>query len=182
MGKLLSFVRYYFNNFKAYLNRMLCSSGIGSGIVNGQTELKIQHIRNGKIIKTRKVYDKVVTTAFVNDLVDTLKGDSTPYDNFKNYKYHASGTGTANEAISDVALGAQVGSRVVGTQIEGSGTNIYQSVGVITYTGTYAITEHGLFNASSNGTLMDRTKFPAINVLADDSILFTFTITFNAGG
>jgi len=43
------------------------------------------------------------------------------------------------------------------------------------------VTEHGLFNASSAGTLMDRTVFSAINVVNGDSIQFTYELTATAG-
>lgn len=177
-------MRIFFNNIIAKIKRLFAkaASAFGAGVIYATTELEIKHIRNGKIIGTQKVLDKVVTTAFVNDIVDALKGDTTPYNNFKNYKYHASGTGTANETIGDTALGSEVETRVVGSQEEGASSNIYKSVATITYSGSYAITEHGLFNAATGGVLMDRTKFAPINVISGDSIQFTFTIQFNAGG
>jgi hypothetical protein len=158
----------------------LCDAGFG-GIVNGWTELEVVHMRDGKVINKRKVLDRVVTSAFVNDIVDTLQGKTTPYTNFKNYKYHGTGTGTTAEAAGDTALVTEVGSRVTGTQVEGN-ANQYKSVATVTYAGTYAITEHGLFNASTGGTLMDRTVFSPVNVQSGDSIVFTFVITFSSGG
>lgn len=180
LKNLFIHIKVNVNNLKAIINRKLSEAGFG-GIVNGWTELNVVQIRNGKVIKRRRVLDKVVTNAFVNDIVDALQGISTPYNNFKNYKYHASGTGTTAEAATNTALVAEVGSRVTGTQIEGN-ANQYKSVATITYDGSYAITEHGLFNASSGGTLMDRTVFSPVNVISGDSIQFTFTITFTAGG
>lgn len=174
-------LRVRFNNFKAILNRKLCEAGFGGGIVNGWTELNVVQIRNGKVIKRRRVLDRVVTNAFVNDIVDALQGLTTPYTNFKNYKYHASGTGTTAEAATNTALVAEVGSRVVGTQVEGN-ANQYKSVATITYSSSYAITEHGLFNGSTGSTLLDRTVFSPVNVISGDSIQFTFTVTFSAGG
>lgn len=178
---MLSDIKLWFKNLRAIINRGLTECGFGGGIVNGWTELNVVQIRDGKVIKRRRVLDKVVTNAFVNDIVDALKGDTTPYANFKNYKYHASGTGTTAEAATQTALVAEVGTRVAGTQVEGN-ANQYKSVATVTYAGTYAITEHGLFNVSSGGTLMDRTLFSAVNVISGDSIQFTFTITFTAGG
>jgi len=70
--------------------------------------------------------------------------------------------------------------RVTGTQTE-SAANAYRSVGTITYTTTKAITEHGLFNDLTAGTLMDRTVFAAINVVNTNAIEFTYTITITAG-
>ena len=97
--------RVVLNNLKAVVNRKLCEAGFGGGIVNGWTELEVKQIRNGKVIKKRRVLDKVITDAFVNDIVDALQGSSTPYANFKNYKYHGSGTGTtAESAISNTLV------------------------------------------------------------------------------
>ena len=182
LRKLRSLLRLHINNLKAKINRKLAETGFGGGIVNGYTTLEVKQFRNGKVIKTRKIYDKCITNAFVNDIVDSLQGSTPPYTNFKNYKYHSSGTGNAAEAAADTVLGTEVESRVTGTQVEGSGANVYQSIGTITYAQAHAITEHGLFNASTNGTLMDRTVFPAINVLAGDSVQFSFTISFTSGG
>ena len=173
--------RVVLNNLKAVVNRKLCEAGFGGGIVNGWTELEVKQIRNGKVIKKRRVLDKVITDAFVNDIVDALQGSSTPYANFKNYKYHGSGTGTTAESASQTALVSEVESRVTGTQIEGS-ANQYKTVATITYSATRAITEHGLFNATTGGTLMDRTLFAAVNVINGDSIQFTFTVSFTSGG
>jgi hypothetical protein len=177
-------MRIFFNNILARIKRCFAkvASAFGAGTIKATTELEIKHIRNGKVIGKQTVLDKVVTTAFVNEIVDALQGISGPYGTFDDYKYHATGTGTANEVVADVALGAEVGARVIGSQEEGATANEYKSVGTITYLGSYAITEHGLFNVAVAGTLMDRTKFAAVNVISGDSIQFTFTIQFNAGG
>jgi len=54
-------------------------------------------------------------------------------------------------------------------------------VGTISYTTTKAITEHGLFNAATAGTLLDRTVFTVINVVSGDSIQFTYELECAAG-
>jgi len=118
-----------------------------------------------------------VTTAFVTYLVDAMQNSTTsPVDIFK---YHGVGTGTTAEANSQTALVTEVGSRATGTSTETSAL-VYKSVGTVTPGGTYAITEHGIFSASSAGTLMDRSVFAAINVVAVDSIQFTYECTFTA--
>lgn len=123
---------------------------------------------------------RVVTTAYVNLLVDELQSSQAGHSTFL---YHDSGTGTTAEASGDTTLVTKVETgRATGTQTEGASANIYRSVGTISYTGTRAVTEHGLFNASSGGTLMDRTVFSAINVVSGDSIQFTYELTATAGG
>lgn len=122
---------------------------------------------------------RVVTTAFVNFLVDQLQVDTTEIGDFK---YHDSGVGTTAEASDDTAMETTDGeARVAGTQVEGASANIYKSVGTILYTTTKAITEHGLFSTLASTTLMDRTKFTAINVVSGDGIQFTYELTCTAG-
>ena len=122
---------------------------------------------------------RVVTNAFVAFVVDQLQTETSVFGDFK---YHDSGVGTTAEAAGDTGIETTDGeSRATGTQTE-SASNAYRSVGTISYTTTKAITEHGLFNDSSAGTLMDRSVFSAVNVVNGDSIQFTYTITFTAGG
>jgi len=97
------------------------------------------------------------------------------------FSYHASGTDGTAESNTDSSLNAEVESRASGTQTEGSSTNIYQTVGTISYTGSYNISEHGLFTASSGGTLADRTVLgSSIDVQSNDEIEFTYEMTVNA--
>lgn len=134
--------------------------------------------KSGEVIDYGVVSVKLITTAFRDYIVDSMQ-DSTTYP-MDAFKYHASGTSTTAESNTDTALGTEVESRATGSQIEGATSNIYKSVGTINYTATYAIVEHGLFSASTGGTLMDRSVFSAINVVNGDSIQFTYEGTFNA--
>lgn len=119
-----------------------------------------------------------ITTAFRDYLVDSLQNSTTaPLDAFR---YHASGTGSTAEANSQTTLVTEVASRSAGTQLEGATANIYRTVGTISYAGTFAIVEHGVFSATTAGTLMDRSVFSAINVGSGDAIEFTYEATFNA--
>ena len=122
---------------------------------------------------------RVVTSAFVAFVVDQLQTETAVFGDFK---YHDAGVGTTAENVADTAIETTDGeSRATGTQTE-SAANAYRSVGTISYTTSKAVTEHGLFNDSSAGTLMDRTVFSAINVVNGDSIQFTYTLTVSAGG
>lgn len=122
---------------------------------------------------------RVVTSAFVNFVTDQLQTETSVFGDFK---YHDAGVGTTAEANGDTGIETTDGeSRATGTQTE-SAANAYRSVGTISYTSTKAVTEHGLFNDTTTGTLMDRTVFSAINVVSGDSIQFTYTLTLSAGG
>ena len=134
---------------------------------------------DGKRINHGVLGYRIVTTAFVNFVVDQLQTETSVFGDFK---YHDSGVGITDPAIGDTDIETTDGeARATGTQTEGA-ANAYVSVGTISYTTTKAITEHGLFNASTGVTLMDRSEFAAINVVNGDSIQFTYTLTVSAGG
>jgi hypothetical protein len=123
------------------------------------------------------VSTRVVTTAGVNFLVDAFQGTTEP----EAFKYHGMGTGAVAENVSDTALGTEVETRATGTQVEGASANIYRTVGTITATAPRVVTEHGVFSASTTGTLLDRSVFSAINLANGDSIQFTYELTLPAG-
>ena len=121
---------------------------------------------------------RVVTTAYCEFMVDQHQTESSVIGD---YKFHDSGVGTTNENVTDTAIETTDGqARTSGTQVEESSV-IYRSVGTIAYGSTLAITEHGLFSASTGATLMDRTEFAIINVVNGDSIQYTYGITYAAG-
>ncbi len=62
--------------------------------------------------------------------------------------------------------------------------NIVDNDAVVTYVcafsageGTGALTEAGIFNASSSGTMLCRTEFNVVNKGASDSMTITWTVT-----
>jgi hypothetical protein len=133
------------------------------------------------------VHDKVVTDDLCEDIVDTMQASVAA---FSTYKYHHSGTGAGAEAAADDALVTpREAARAVGTQVDGASAKEYKSIATITYTDTWAIIEHGLFNTAGaggppvvGGRLADRTLFGAIAVVNTNAIEFTFTIAFTSGG
>lgn len=124
----------------------------------------------------------VVTTAGVAFMANDFANITPGTNDITTFNYHASGTGTTAAAIGDTAMQTDSGvARVAGTQTSPAGGQ-YRSVATMSYTSTLAITEWGLFSASTSGTLWDRKVFTAINVVSGDSIQFTYTLTINSGG
>lgn len=123
----------------------------------------------------------LVTTAGVNYMAtDFTSALASP--RIGAFQYHDCGTGTTAAAIGDTALQTPAGTaRVAGTASNPS-ANIYKSVATISYTSSLAITEWGIFSASTSGTLWDHRVFSAINVNSGDSIQFTYQLTIAAGG
>ena len=134
---------------------------------------------DGSVVDYGLISTQLVTTAFVNDMVDELIVETSAWGD---YKYHDSGVGTTGANVADTDIETTDGeSRATGTQVENA-ANIYESVGTISYTTTKAITEHLLANAATAGDAMDRHTFSAINVVNGDSIQFTYDLTCTAGG
>lgn len=92
----------------------------------------------------------------------------------------AVGSGTTAAAGGNTALETQIGSRVslTSTTVTANAIEYVASFGA--GVGTGAITEAGIFNASTAGTMLCRTVFSVVNKGADDTLQITWTITLNA--
>jgi len=88
----------------------------------------------------------------------------------------AIGTGSTSAAAGDTALGNE-SARVALTSTTVTNADVAYVSSFGAGTGTGAITEAGLFNASSSGTLFCRTTFSVVNKGADDSMTITWTVT-----
>jgi hypothetical protein len=92
----------------------------------------------------------------------------------------AVGAGTTAAAGGDTALGSQIGSRVSLTSTTVTANATAYVATFAAGTGTGAITEAGIFNADTSGTMLCRTVFSVVNKGADDTLQITWTITLNA--
>jgi hypothetical protein len=88
----------------------------------------------------------------------------------------AIGSGTTDPAVGDTALQTELG-RVSLTSSASSGAVVTYIASFGAGVGTGAVTEAGILNASSGGTLLCRTEFSVVNKGADDSMSITWTIT-----
>jgi hypothetical protein len=132
---------------------------------------------------------RVVTNAGVNYIVDAFQN----LTELENLKYHGFGTGTTNESVSDTALVTELtteyptdNTRPTGSLTEGASSNIFRTVATLDPDADVAITEHGVFSqaATGGGTLLDRSKFAAINLsgAGGDTLQATYDLTLTAGG
>lgn len=130
-------------------------------------------------IKHRQIDKNLVVTAGKAHVAGLLLVDvgGTAFD------YIAIGTGTTAAAAGDTALGTEITTNG-GQRAAGTGTRVTTTVTndtaqlVLTYsfTGSFAVTESGIFNASSAGTMLCRQVFSAINVVNGDSLQVTWKI------
>ena len=88
----------------------------------------------------------------------------------------AIGSGSTAAAAGNSALGNQLG-RVALTSTGLSGAVVTYTATFPAGTGTGAVTEAGILNAASSGTLLCRTVFSVVNKGASDSMTITWTVT-----
>ena len=88
----------------------------------------------------------------------------------------AIGTGSTAAAAGNTALGSE-SARTALTSTTVSGADIVYVDTFAAGTGTGAITEAAILNASSGGTMLCRTVFSVVNKGANDAMTITWTVT-----
>lgn len=160
-----------------------------TGVVTMTSELSVRAQLAGVWVDYGVVSRRVITDAGVQFLAKDFQDGS---QDVTTLKYHGCGTGTTAESVSDTALVTECTTALNPDNTRATGTNSnpangqYRTVGTLTFDADAAVTEHGIFSqsATGGGTLWDRSKFAAINVVGanGDSIQFTYTLTLNSGG
>lgn len=90
----------------------------------------------------------------------------------------AVGSGTTNPAAGDTALESELGRvALTSTTVTDNAVEYVATFGA--GTGTGAVTEAGILNNSTGGTLLCRTEFAVINKGASDSMTITWTVTIS---
>jgi hypothetical protein len=116
--------------------------------------------------------DNLITNAGRNAIVERL--DSSPGTSQPTHM--AIGTGTNAAAAGDTALQTELDRNALTSNT--SSANVLTMVGDwAAGDGTGAITEAGVLNAASTGTLYARAVFSVINKAAGDTLQITWTFT-----
>lgn len=132
--------------------------------------VKIDITRANGATETKEIKNLVVTTG-LNYIVSRMK-DATATA----MTHMAIGSGSTAALVANTALGSELG-RVTLTSTTVS-TNTIQYIATFpSGTGTGSVTEAGLFNAGSAGTMLCRTVFGVVTKDTGDSIQITWTVT-----
>ena len=130
--------------------------------------------KEGNIKEVRRM-ENVITNNGKASVAALILADvsETPYD------YIAIGTGTTAASASDTALETETHrAAATGSRTTTNVTNdTAQLQATFNFSASYSITESGVFNASTGGTMLCRQTFSAINVSAGDSLQVTWKIT-----
>jgi len=122
--------------------------------------------RKDGTVKDRRVVENTVTTAGKNAVCALVVGvRTTPF------KYVAIGTGTPSES----GLGREVARGMA----QVSAPSYAQWFIEFNATASWDITEAGIFDASSGGTMLSYASFSALHVEPGDSIQVTWTFSLS---
>lgn len=127
---------------------------------------------DGTVTDTREIKNLVVTSG-KTFIASRMVGVASTIMGFMEL-----GTGTTAAAAGDTALETAIGSSRVALTSGTASTNVVTYVASFPAgTGTGAVTEAGVFNAASAGTMLCRTVFSVVNKGAADAMSITWTIT-----
>jgi hypothetical protein len=126
-------------------------------------------------IKSETEVDNLVVNTGLDYIASRMK-DATATA----MSHMAVGSGSTAAAGGDTVLGTQIGSRVSLASTTVTSNSVVYVASFPAGVGTGAITEAGIFNAATSGTMLCRTVFGVVTKSAADSMQITWTITINA--
>ncbi len=139
--------------------------------VTGGLRVEIKD-KDGNVKDTRELKNLVVTTGlgFIASRMKEATADAM--------SHMAIGTGTTAAGAGQTALVTEAARQALTSTTVSSNTVEYVAA-FAAGTGTGAITEAGVLNAATSGTLLCRTVFSVVNKGASDSMTITWTITIS---
>jgi len=171
-------IKYLILNFiKKFTHKVARLFGAKLGVFDN-VEYTFRHA-NGKVYKKFSISNLVTNAgkAFVAARIALDSGDS---GGEAKANYIAVGIGTTAADITDTTLESEIttdgGERVVGT-VSKETTDVTDDTIVLTktftFTGAFSVSESGVLNDASAGTLLNRQVFSAIPVVSGDSLEIT---------
>lgn len=130
--------------------------------------------KDGKVKDSREIHNLVVS-AGLEYICSRMAGTSASV-----MSHMAVGSGTTAASAGQTDLVSILGSREALDSSTASSNTITYVSSFEAGEGTGAVTEAGVFNASSGGTMLCRTVFAVVNKDADDTMSITWTITLTA--
>lgn len=129
---------------------------------------------DGKI-KDRETFKNLVVTPGRQHIADQLSGQLQAA-----MSHMATGTGSTAQVVGDTALETELSRKAFTSKSQGTGADANKVIYITEWAageGTGLITEAGIFNASSGGTMLCRTTFGVKDKGSGDSLTLTWTIT-----
>jgi len=129
---------------------------------------------NGEVKEKREIKNLVVTTG-LEFICSRMAGTSAGV-----MSHLGLGSSTAAAAAGNTDLGSILGSREALDSSTASANTIQYVASFEAGDATGAVTEAGIFNAATGGTMLCRTVFPVVNKSSDDTMSVTWLLTLSA--
>ena len=130
--------------------------------------------KDGNVKDSREIHNLVVSSG-LEFICSRMAGTSAGV-----MSHMALGSGTTAAAAGQTDLVSILGSREALDSTSASSNTITYVSSFEAGEATGAVTEAGVFNAASSGTMLCRTVFAVVNKAADDTMSVTWTITLTA--
>lgn len=143
-------------------------------MIKASGRLNIQILGTDGQVKDEQTVDNLVVSTGLGFIASRMK-DATAVV----MSHMAVGSGTGAAAAGNTGLGTEL-NRVALTSTTVTANAIAYTASFGPAVGTGAITEAGLFNAGTNGTMLCRTVFSVVNKEAGDTMVITWTVTIGA--
>lgn len=127
---------------------------------------------DGKVKDSREIKNLVVTNGLAY-IASRMRDASASV-----MSHMAVGSNALAAGLANAALGAELG-RVALTSTTATGNQVVYVATFPAGVGTGAVTEAGVMNAASAGTMLCRTVFSVVNKDAGDTLSITWTITIS---
>jgi hypothetical protein len=139
--------------------------------LSAKGSLKIEVFNPDGSLKEEVNVDNLVVTVGKNFIASRIVGVASSV-----MSHMAVGTGAVAPVVGNTTLGAE-SARVALTSGTSSGAIATFVATFPAGTATAALTEAGIFNAASAGTMLCRTVFAVVNKGASDAMTITWTVT-----
>lgn len=144
--------------------------------------IKLDHFdKEGNLIETVETPNALTNSGF-NEVAGLFCNDQS--GSYTAFDYIAVGTGTTTATATDTQLETEITDNGLaraastGTLVtENVANDTAQFVKSFSVTGSEAVTESGVFNDGSAGTMLCRQTFSAINVENGDTLQITWKVT-----
>lgn len=154
------------------------NNAIAKAKYTGRFRLQV-HSKDGRLKYDSGWLKNLITNAGLAGLASRINGDGSEAA----FTYLAVGTGTTAANAADTTLETEIAdsglARAAGTASRTTTTQTNDTARLtktFSVTGTKAVTEIGILNAGSSGTLLCRQVFTAVNVQNGDSLAVTYDV------
>lgn len=124
-------------------------------------------------VKLHEEVPNLIVTVGKNHIAARIQGTSQSV-----MSYMAVGSNSTTPTVNDLALNTEI-ARVALATFTNTNNTVQATATFGAGVGTGTLREAGLFNASTNGTMLAHTTFPAITKASNDTLSINWTITIS---